>query len=94
MGDGAEPTRVDHLGIEIEDTEQVSSAITRLAGQGLATDVEENTTCCHVAQDKVWATGPGRERWEAYTVTTPALISKDRPAAKSTATRSPALPGP
>lgn len=67
-GDGEEPTRIDHLGVEVEDAEQVTAAITRLAGEGLATDVEEQTTCCYAVQDKVWVTGPGRERWEVYTV--------------------------
>ena len=67
-GDGNEPTRLDHLGVEVEDTDRVSDAITRLSGEGLATDIEENTTCCYAVQDKVWVTGPGRERWEVYTV--------------------------
>jgi catechol 2,3-dioxygenase-like lactoylglutathione lyase family enzyme len=67
-GDGDEPTRIDHLGVEVEDAAQVADAVTRLAGEGLATDVEENTTCCYAVQDKVWVTGPGRERWEVYTV--------------------------
>ena len=67
-GEGDEPTRIDHLGVEVEDAGQVTAAITRLAGEGLATDVEENTTCCYAVQDKVWVTGPGRERWEVYTV--------------------------
>ena len=67
-GDSDEATRIDHLGVEVEDTAHVSAATTRLAGQGLATDVEENTTCCYAVQDKVWVTGPGRERWEVYTV--------------------------
>jgi catechol 2,3-dioxygenase-like lactoylglutathione lyase family enzyme len=67
-GDGAQPTRLDHLGVEVEDTAQVTEAIARLAGEGLATDVEANTTCCYAVQDKAWVTGPGRERWEVYTV--------------------------
>ena len=67
-GDGDAPTRLDHLGVEVEDTAQVSAATSRLSEQGMATDVEENTTCCYAVQDKVWVTGPGRERWEVYTV--------------------------
>jgi catechol 2,3-dioxygenase-like lactoylglutathione lyase family enzyme len=67
-GTGDEPTRIDHLGVEVEDAVQVSAAIARLAGEGLATDVEQNATCCYAVQDKVWVTGPGRERWEVYTV--------------------------
>jgi catechol 2,3-dioxygenase-like lactoylglutathione lyase family enzyme len=68
-GDAAnEATRLDHLGVEVEDAQQVTEAITRLDGQGLPTDVEMNTSCCYAVQDKVWVTAPGRERWEVYTV--------------------------
>ena len=57
----------NHLGVEVEDAAQVTERA-RLANEGLATDVEENTTCCYARQDKVWVRGPGRERWEVYTV--------------------------
>ncbi|NUR59863.1 MAG: glyoxalase/bleomycin resistance/dioxygenase family protein [Catenulispora sp.] len=65
--DGA-PTRLDHLGVEVEDPGRVAAATARLSGEGLPTDVEEATTCCYAVQDKVWVTGPGAERWEVYTV--------------------------
>jgi catechol 2,3-dioxygenase-like lactoylglutathione lyase family enzyme len=65
--DGA-PTRLDHLGVEVEDSGLVTAATARLAGHGLATEVEDETTCCYAVQDKVWVTGPGAERWEVYTV--------------------------
>ncbi len=67
-GTGDEPTRMDHLGVEVESTEEVAAATTRLAEQGLATATEENTTCCYAVQDKVWVRGPGEEPWEVYTV--------------------------
>jgi len=67
-GEGDAPTRLDHLGVEVEHTDQVTAATARLSGEGLATDVEEKTTCCYAVQDKVWVTGPGHERWEVYTV--------------------------
>jgi len=63
-----QPTVMGHLGVGVEDTEHVTEAIARLAGEGLATEVEANTTCCYAVQDKGWVTGPGRERWEVYTV--------------------------
>jgi catechol 2,3-dioxygenase-like lactoylglutathione lyase family enzyme len=62
------PTRLDHLGVEVERTADVAAASARLAGTGLATAEEENVSCCYAVQDKVWVTGPGRERWEVYTV--------------------------
>ena len=68
-GDGDEvPTRLDHLGIEVEERAQVAAATDRLADKGLHTAVEQDVSCCYAVQDKVWVTGPGRERWEVYTV--------------------------
>jgi catechol 2,3-dioxygenase-like lactoylglutathione lyase family enzyme len=67
-GDPGEPTRLDHLGVEVETSEQVAAATTRLAGAGLDTTVEDNTSCCYALQDKVWVHGPGREPWEVYVV--------------------------
>jgi catechol 2,3-dioxygenase-like lactoylglutathione lyase family enzyme len=67
-GEPEQETRMDHLGVEVEDTGQVSAATTRLAEAGLATRVQESTTCCYAVQDKVWVTGPGAEPWEIYTV--------------------------
>jgi catechol 2,3-dioxygenase-like lactoylglutathione lyase family enzyme len=68
-GQPGEATRMDHLGIEVEDTDRVTAATSRLADAGLATRTEDQTTCCYAVQDKVWVTGPGDEPWEVYTVT-------------------------
>lgn len=67
-GDTDEPTRLDHLGVEVESTDEVARATNRLADAGLATRVQDQTTCCYAVQDKVWVTGPGAEPWEIYTV--------------------------
>jgi catechol 2,3-dioxygenase-like lactoylglutathione lyase family enzyme len=69
QGEAGEETRMDHLGVEVEDTDLVTAATGRLADAGLATRVEDNTTCCYAVQNKVWVTGPGHEPWEVYTVT-------------------------
>ena len=68
-GEPGEATRMDHLGVKVPSTAEVTAATTRLADAGLATRVEDNTTCCYAVQDKVWVTGPGGEPWEVYTVT-------------------------
>jgi hypothetical protein len=65
---GELPTAMDHLGVEVEDSQQVSDATNRLAALGLGTDVETDTTCCYAVQDKVWVHGPGAEPWEVYVV--------------------------
>jgi catechol 2,3-dioxygenase-like lactoylglutathione lyase family enzyme len=67
-GAPGEPTRMDHLGVEVETTRDVVAATERLAAEGLATVTEEGTACCYAVQDKVWATGPGGEPWEVYVV--------------------------
>ncbi|GAA4965549.1 catechol 2,3-dioxygenase-like lactoylglutathione lyase family enzyme [Nonomuraea thailandensis] len=67
-GEGGEPTRMDHLGVEVDDTAQVTAATQRLKDAGLATFEENDTTCCYALQDKVWVHGPGAEPWEVYVV--------------------------
>ncbi|MFJ4282983.1 ArsI/CadI family heavy metal resistance metalloenzyme [Streptomyces massasporeus] len=67
-GTAGEATRMDHLGVEVETTEAVHAATTRLSESGMATDVENDTTNCYALQDKVWVHGPGQEPWEVYVV--------------------------
>ena len=59
---------LNHLGVEVASPEEVTAATQRLAAQGLATDVEEGTTCCYAVQDKVWVSDPDGAPWEVYTV--------------------------
>ena len=74
---------LNHLGVEVESTELVAAATERLRGEGLVTDVEENTTSCYAVQDKVWVHGPDAEPWEVYTVLGDASVMHDVPAAGS-----------
>ncbi|GAA0589175.1 ArsI/CadI family heavy metal resistance metalloenzyme [Actinomadura livida] len=67
-GQDEETTRLDHLGVEVEDTAQVADATERLKESGLVTLEENDTTCCYAVQDKVWVTAPGNEPWEVYVV--------------------------
>ncbi|WP_455353268.1 ArsI/CadI family heavy metal resistance metalloenzyme [Streptomyces sp. SYSU K217416] len=67
-GAAGEDTRMDHLGVEVETTDAVHAATTRLSDAGLATAEENDTSCCYALQDKVWVHGPGREPWEVYVV--------------------------
>jgi len=67
-GEAGQDTRLDHLGVEVESTEEVSAATERLAALGLATDTQNDSTCCYALQDKVWVHAPGQEPWEVYVV--------------------------
>ncbi|WP_406308953.1 ArsI/CadI family heavy metal resistance metalloenzyme [Streptomyces sp. NBC_00623] len=67
-GEDGQDTRLDHLGVEVESTDQVTAATSRLQEAGLATFEENGTSCCYALQDKVWVSGPGKEPWEVYVV--------------------------
>jgi catechol 2,3-dioxygenase-like lactoylglutathione lyase family enzyme len=62
------PGTLNHLGVEVASTDEVTAAQDRLAADGLTTALEESTSCCFAVQDKVWVDGPGGEPWEIYTV--------------------------
>jgi hypothetical protein len=60
---------LNHLGVEVADTDTVDAEQARLAGAGLAGKDERGTTCCHARQDKFWVEdAPNGESWEIYTV--------------------------
>ena len=96
-----EATRLDHLGVEVESTEAVQAATTRLAESGLTTATETDTTCCYALQDKVWVHGPGQEPWEVYVVKADAdSLAKQQgstccanPAEADTVSKEPAVAG-
>ena len=62
------PGTMNHLGVEVETTDEVGAATARLAAEGLATAVEDQVSCCFAVQDKVWIDAPDGEPWEIYTV--------------------------
>jgi catechol 2,3-dioxygenase-like lactoylglutathione lyase family enzyme len=60
---------LNHLGIEVPDTDMVAAEQGRLAQAGLAAAEAGETTCCYAKQDKFWVQGPpDGESWEIYTV--------------------------
>ncbi|MEP6662002.1 MAG: ArsI/CadI family heavy metal resistance metalloenzyme [Acidimicrobiales bacterium] len=62
------PGTLNHLGVEVESTDEVADATKRLTDLGLATAVEGDVACCYARQDKVWVNAPSGEPWEIYTV--------------------------
>lgn len=66
-GEGT-PGSLNHLGIEVDSSCEVSSTATRFDALGLETLVEDQVPCCYALQDKVWVTDPDGARWEIYTI--------------------------
>lgn len=60
---------LNHLGVEVADTDTVDAEQARLTAAGLASGDERDTTCCYARQNKFWVEGtPNGEQWEIYTV--------------------------
>ena len=62
------PGTMNHLGVEVESSDEVRAMHHRLADVGLATAPEDNVACCYAVQDKVWVDDPDGAPWEVYTV--------------------------
>jgi catechol 2,3-dioxygenase-like lactoylglutathione lyase family enzyme len=59
---------LNHLGVEVRSTAEVAATDARLSGEGLATAIEDQVSCCYAVQDKVWVDDPNGAPWEIYTV--------------------------
>ena len=59
-------SRLNHLGVEVEDSDAVWDHQQRLTEQGVDS-LEESGTCCFAKQDKVWVDAPDGA-WEIYAV--------------------------
>ena len=59
-------SRLNHLGVEVESSDDVWGHQQRLAEDGVDS-LDESGTCCFAKQDKVWVDGPDGA-WEIYSV--------------------------
>lgn len=59
---------LNHLGVEVESSDQVGRAAARLTEAGLEATEQMGTTCCFAVQDKVWVDDPDGAPWEVYVV--------------------------
>ena len=75
--------RINHLGVEVFEPEEVEAALQRLEPEGLVESVERHETCCHATQDKVWSREPQGLRWEWYRITDDAPEAAARAAASA-----------
>lgn len=81
------PERLNHLGVETFDGDDVAQATRRWREHGIADRVEEGSTCCFARQDKVWSKDPDGVRWESYRVLADAETFGEAPAQLATPVR-------
>lgn len=67
FANAGEPGTLNHVGVEVESTDEVAAVIARTQAIGMEQEVQENTSCCFAVQDKTWIKGPEND-WEFYTV--------------------------
>ncbi len=57
---------VDHIGIQVDDRDELATLAQRLKAAGETTFDEEATTCCYAHSDKSWVSDPSGLRWETF----------------------------
>lgn len=57
---------LDHVGIQVETSAELSELSGRLKAAGAETFDETATTCCYAQSDKSWVSDPAGLRWETF----------------------------
>ncbi len=60
---------INHLGVEVDSSEEVTAAESRLSDSGLETTGVDDTLCCYAEKTETWVNGPDGTRWEWYVKT-------------------------
>lgn len=85
--------RLNHLGVEVLEADELKRATERLEAAGMADLVEDESTCCYATQDKVWAVEPEGLRWEWYRVLEDSeTFGEDRSPEVASAPQTPGIP--
>lgn len=66
ISDRAAAIGVDHLGIQVDSSEELSELAERLKAAGEVTRDQVATTCCYAQSDKAWVNDPSGLRWETF----------------------------
>lgn len=57
---------VDHLGIQVDDDQELETMRERLKQADMQTFAEGETVCCYAKSDKTWVEDPDGNAWETY----------------------------
>jgi catechol 2,3-dioxygenase-like lactoylglutathione lyase family enzyme len=71
-------TGVDHLGIQVENPNELEELTERLKKADLGVYDEGETTCCYAKSDKAWVEDPSGVAWEAYRTMADAEVFRDK----------------
>jgi len=71
---------IEHLGIQVESTEELSEVYGRLKAADRPVLDEGQTTCCYAKSEKSWISDPDGVVWEAFFTIGEATTYGDSPA--------------
>lgn len=60
------PVGLDHLGMQMDSMDELSTATSHLKNVGLSVFEEGATTCCYAESDKGWVRDPNGIAWENF----------------------------
>jgi hypothetical protein len=73
---GREPG-LDHLGIQVEDTNELQEVYTRMRQAGGNIIEQGQTTCCYAKSEKSWIDDPAGIAWETFHTTGESTVYGD-----------------
>lgn len=71
---------VDHLGIQVDDANELTEITERLKNADLKLQDEGETTCCYSKSNKAWVTDPAGVAWETYQNMADVEVFSEKPA--------------
>jgi catechol-2,3-dioxygenase len=83
----AEKTGVDHMGIQVDDADELGALREQMSQANISTHSDGETTCCYARSEKSWVEDPNGLAWEAYHTMADAQLyhSNDEPVVASVA---------
>ena len=92
ISDRRDKAGINHLGIQVDDDEELSELSERLSAAGRAVVEQKDAECCYAKGNKVWVTDPQGVAWESFATKGSIEIFggdtlDEMPEAKSTARR-------
>ena len=82
---------VDHLGIQVDEEQELTDIRQRLTAGNLPVSEEGETLCCYAKSDKTWVLDPAGIPWEAYRTMEEAEVFSTHSAQTDTACCEPVL---
>ena len=65
----ADGAGIDHLGIQVEDDDQLAEITGRLEEAGRPYVEQQDAACCYASSNKTWANDPQGVTWETFHTT-------------------------